>query len=217
MFYYCYDVQGIFTQQRVAVIDVPETKRLRESDPSADPIYLKLPNTTLVEMPAPEEGFTFQFDEDNQAWNKVEDHRNKIVYHKQNRYRIRVNQVGAIADEFTLDQPKEFDFWDDESNSWKENLDIKIKTCIANLWSAANRYQENRISSSGFAVLFNYRQTPKAAAIINWIDSLWADYYARKAQLTAENFEISYDFSSNGELPETFLDARAEIEASLVS
>lgn len=45
----------------------------------------------------------------------------------------------------------------------------------------------------------------KAAACIEWLETLWADYHQRKA-----NGSTDYDFSSYGRCPFAFLEVRSE-------
>lgn len=45
----------------------------------------------------------------------------------------------------------------------------------------------------------------KAAACIEWLESLWSDYHSRKATGSTD-----YDFSAYGRCPFTFLEVRAE-------
>ena len=45
----------------------------------------------------------------------------------------------------------------------------------------------------------------KAAACLAWLDTLWADYYTRKATGSTD-----YDFSSHGGCPHSFLEVRQE-------
>ena len=45
----------------------------------------------------------------------------------------------------------------------------------------------------------------KAAACLTWLDTLWGDYYVRKA-----NGSTDYDFSAHGGCPHSFLEVREE-------
>ena len=45
----------------------------------------------------------------------------------------------------------------------------------------------------------------KAAACLSWLDTLWADYYTRKATGSTD-----YDFSSHGGCPHSFVEVREE-------
>jgi len=90
---------------------------------------------------------------------------------------------------------------------------------IESLYSACIGWQSrpsepHTCDSNFFAMLSSLRavakitQIPlatKAAACLAWLDTLWADYYARKATGSAD-----YDFSAHGGCPHSFLEVRQE-------
>lgn len=79
------------------------------------------------------------------------------------------------------------------------------------LWQACNRYQESKISVGGMIELKPFgNSSAKCGAIRQWIKDLWADYYTRKAQIEAGQ-EVSFNFSNNGDLPHTYLEAATEV------
>jgi hypothetical protein len=82
---------------------------------------------------------------------------------------------------------------------------------IEKLWNDCKRYNESKISTAGMVYLSRYLDNTLVKKIYDWIDALWADYYARKDVIEAGG-EPSFDFSNNGELPHTFLEVRQDIE-----
>lgn len=76
------------------------------------------------------------------------------------------------------------------------------------LWEAADAYQTEYISSAAFSLvtLGVIANKPKALAVKAWIDSLWIEYYSRKADI--EN--ASLDFSSVGDMPHTIPELMGE-------
>lgn len=82
---------------------------------------------------------------------------------------------------------------------------------IAALWTACKNYQQSRIDDAGIAVMYRKLDAggAKAEANINWVLSLWNDYYIRREAVNSEA-DSDYDFSNNGELPYDFYEAYAE-------
>jgi hypothetical protein len=70
------------------------------------------------------------------------------------------------------------------------------------LWKAANDYQESFISgmAGGMVTLGVIANKPKALAVARWIDSIWAEYYARKSLVSVVSND-NLDFSSLGPIP----------------
>lgn len=85
---------------------------------------------------------------------------------------------------------------------------------IANLWAAADAYITAEINGVGLSILAGgvIQAKPKALAVAAWCDSIWAEYYSRKAAITAES-DVNLDFSMFGEKPYTVLELREEISS----
>lgn len=78
------------------------------------------------------------------------------------------------------------------------------------LWNSCNSYQESKISVGGMLRLYPFQEThSKSIAIKYWLENLWADYYTRKAAVDAGE-PVNFDFTNNGELPFSYLEAIAE-------
>lgn len=88
----------------------------------------------------------------------------------------------------------------------------------AKLWAAADAYIYATINGVAIAMLsLGVAQgKPKALAIAAWCDSIWSEYYIRKAAITVDT-EPNLDFSNFGDKPYTVLELREEVEASWVS
>ena len=84
---------------------------------------------------------------------------------------------------------------------------------IANLWTAADKYIWTYINGVGLSILAAgvYEGKPKAKAVAAWCDSIWAEYYVRRAHALVGGFP-SLDFSGFGEIPHTVLELREEVE-----
>ena len=90
---------------------------------------------------------------------------------------------------------------------------------VQNLYAACMTWQSrasdpHTCDSNFFALLTSIKvvskiaQTPvatKASACLAWLDTLWGDYYARKA-----NGSTDYNFSSHGGCPFSFFEVREE-------
>ncbi len=98
----------------------------------------------------------------------------------------------------------------------KDQENINTKT--AKLWAAADAYIYATINGVALSILALgvHQQKPKASAVAAWCDSVWAEYYTRKALITAEA-EPNIDFSSLGDKPYTVLELREEVAASWVN
>jgi len=86
--------------------------------------------------------------------------------------------------------------------------DIVNPEMYNSLWKAADEYQATYISSAAFSLvtLGVINSKTKALAVKAWIDSLWTEYYVRKADI--EN--ASLDFSSIGDMPHTIQELMSE-------
>jgi len=83
---------------------------------------------------------------------------------------------------------------------------------IADLWASADAYINSEINGVGLCLLSAgvQQQKPKALAVAAWCDSIWTEYYVRKALITVES-SVSNDFSSFGSKPYTVLELREEV------
>ena len=90
----------------------------------------------------------------------------------------------------------------------------KLQNNISDLWSAADRYIYRYINGVGLSILSAgvNANKPKARACAKWSDSVWAEYYVRKAKLE-KGEAVSMDFSNIGAMPHDILELREEIQA----
>ena len=84
-----------------------------------------LPFTTSIKPKAAKTGFTQCFNETSQKWEYVEDNREKTVYSKTTKGKIEVDYLGKVKDEHTLLEPKQFDKWSEDTQSWIEDEALK--------------------------------------------------------------------------------------------
>ena len=87
--------------------------------------YLIPAFSTTIKPKATKAGFTQCFDETLQKWEYVEDNREKTVYSKTTKGKIEVDYLGALKDEHTLLEPKQFDKWSEDTQSWIEDEALK--------------------------------------------------------------------------------------------
>lgn len=89
----------------------------------------------------------------------------------------------------------------------------KLQNNIADLWSAADRHIYRYVNGVGLAILNAGVVTgkPKARECAKWSDSVWAEYYVRKAKLE-KGESVSMDFSDIGAMPHDILELREEIQ-----
>lgn len=80
------------------------------------------------------------------------------------------------------------------------------------LWSAADKYQMEFISSVaiGLLTIGVIQQKQKALAVLAWTQVLWGEYYARKAAIMAGAIP-NYDFTSVGPIPYSVRELQAEL------
>jgi hypothetical protein len=84
------------------------------------------------------------------------------------------------------------------------------------LWQAATSYVEAQISGAAYGlvtlgVVKGAAACPKCAAVMAWINSVWAIYYTRKPQVTYTWNEALLDFSSCGPMPHAVPELLAEV------
>lgn len=75
------------------------------------------------------------------------------------------------------------------------------------LWRAAKAYQLDQLDDAGYYEMSKKAATGgvKAQANVNWVVGIWNAYYIRKTSNTK-----NFDFSSCGNLPYSFYEAREE-------
>jgi hypothetical protein len=93
--------------------------------------------------------------------------------------------------------------------------DAEAKTVadkIEALWAAADRYTSGYISGVAIGILTIgvMQQKPKAMAVSAWSSSIWTEYYARKALVTATGTD-DHDFSGFGPIPYSVPELQAEV------
>lgn len=88
-------------------------------------VYLIPANATTIKPKATKSGFTQCFNETSQKWEYVEDNRDKTAYSKTTKEESKVDYLGAIKDEHTFLEPKQFDKWDEDTQSWIEDEALK--------------------------------------------------------------------------------------------
>lgn len=95
----------------------------------------------------------------------------------------------------------------------KETNDARlVAEKIEALWQAADRYTSSYISGVAIGILTIgvMQQKPKALAVSAWSSAVWAEYYARKALVTATSVD-NHDFSSFGPIPHSVPELQAEV------
>ena len=107
----------------------------------------------------------------------------------------------------------EFECNGDETNLSEivGSLDSVKLNRVSDLWDACSAYQTNILDATGFVKMQNLADQglEKSIANVTWLETVWADYYTRKAQIMG-GLIVSNDFSNNGELPYNFYDAYFE-------
>ena len=78
----------------------------------------------------------------------------------------------------------------------------------AMLWNAAHMVEYNAISGSaiGLVTIGILQQKPKCQAVQAWIQTLWTEYYTRKASGSTD-----YDFSAFANCPHTVPELMQEL------
>ncbi len=102
-----------------------------------------------------------------------------------------------------------------------ESFTLVKNDAISNLWQAAKDWERQYIDGPAHSVVaLGYSQSlPKAVAVKDWLDSLWTEYYTRKAVIqaatnVADIQNVSRDFSSFGELPHPFIEVKLEFDSN---
>lgn len=88
-----------------------------------------LPGYATFEKPIKtKKGFAIIFDTQKNKWEYIEDNKGKKVFNKETKEESIVSTLGEIISSFTLKEPKEFDKWNEEKNSWLGHDDhIKVE------------------------------------------------------------------------------------------
>lgn len=77
------------------------------------------------------------------------------------------------------------------------------------LWRAYRSYQENQITDDISTMYYVEKGvSSKAQECLDWKNTLWTDYYNRKAVLSED-----LDFSNNGTIPYSYPEVKEEVEA----
>jgi hypothetical protein len=89
------------------------------------------------------------------------------------------------------------------------------QSIINQLWDAATKYQETKLNASGLTGMMYKAQQggTKATANVNWVNSIWALYYARRAEVEILPFSYNaewMDFSTCGNIPYSYYEAFSE-------
>lgn len=77
-----------------------------------------------------------------------------------------------------------------------------VASKIDSLWNAANNYITGYISGTALTILAIgiMKNKPKALAVKQWSDAIWAEYYNRKDSISATS-NVDYSFTSFGNIP----------------
>lgn len=105
------------------------------------------------------------------------------------------------------------DYTPEYKSLMQERSEAYIKEQGGILWKAADDYINAEINGVGLSILASgvYAQKPKAIAVAKWCDSVWTEYYIRKAGITSDT-EVNTDFSMFGAKPFTVLELREEVK-----
>jgi len=95
----------------------------------------------------------------------------------------------------------------------QERTEEFIKEQSSILWKAASDYIDAEISGVGLSILATgvTNQKPKAVAVAQWCDSIWAEYFTRKDKI-APATKVNTDFSMFGEKPFSVMELREEVK-----
>lgn len=93
-----------------------------------------------------------------------------------------------------------------------EELAKIVEAKIEALWQSADRYTSSYISGVAIGILAIgvMQQKPKALAVSAWSSSIWTEYYARKATVTADSVD-NHDLSIFGPIPHSVPELQAEV------
>lgn len=88
-------------------------------NPKADDESYLIPRGCIdVLKPQLKEGFALKWSGEN--WEYIEDHRDQIVYLKENGEKIKITELGALPDTVTLIAPARYSEWSESANNWVE-------------------------------------------------------------------------------------------------
>lgn len=115
---------------------------------------------------------------------------------------VTVSESYDLGDEYILDES------------------TKQSALISDLWNAATKYQMERCDSNGVAAIVGKMASGamtgvsyvKASANRDWWQKIWTDYNTRKALYLASpsTYQLSFNFSNNGDLPYSIAEMLAE-------
>jgi hypothetical protein len=93
-----------------------------------------------------------------------------------------------------------------------QTIASKIADKQSQLWAATDRYVTGYISglAIGLLTIGTMQQKPKSLAITAWSQSVWNEYYVRKAAVTFDSV-LDLDFSSFGPMPYSVPELQAEV------
>ena len=121
-----------------------------------DPLEKKplLPrHSTFVKPIETKKGFSIIFDTQKNSWEYIENNKSKKVFNKETKEEAIVSALGEISSSFTLKEPKEFDKWNEEKNSWlghndhikrEKEKEIKLKEEMEK-----NKWMYDRVENYG--------------------------------------------------------------------
>ena len=122
--------------------------------------------------------------------------------------------------------PDNYEVSDEGTISIMSVEDIEARTLVNQLKSAESALYSAVVSQkedSGMDLYFygllmplivSTPVGPKAQACLDWMDTLWLDYYGRKGLLA---IDPDLDFSAHGNVPHSYTEVRAEAEATNVT
>lgn len=95
------------------------------NDPLDEGKYLIPANATLIEPLEIKEGYAICFDEQEENWVYIEDHRGSILFNIETKNYMTVTELGPLSTfrEYTHIEPKDFEEWVD--GKWVENTKLK--------------------------------------------------------------------------------------------
>lgn len=107
---------------------------------------------------------------------------------------------------------KRADLIPDHAAIVQESNQKNINKKTADLWAAADAYIYATINGVALSILaLGVSQSkPKALAVAAWCDSVWAEYYARKAGISVDS-DPNLDFSSMGDKPYSVIELKDEV------
>lgn len=109
-----------------------------------------------------------------------------------------------------------YELTNEEKEKIKELVDkMKLNIVegkIQQLWESASAYVNKYITGLAIGILTIgvIQNKPKALAVTEWSNSIWTEYYRRKALITDTSVD-DFDFSSFGKIPYSIPELQKEI------